>query len=342
MAASAVVIASHAANKPALGEGSAFNADAVKAPRDSSPSVEQTQKKMTLKSGTVIILGKRSDDVLLADGSSATKSSKTKTPKSGSGEPNESVLNLPLAASPKKLVQTQEVPGIGAIPGSAADYQIKSVRVGTDRNELIYVSLQQLNKISTPYEAASVVDTSGATLKAIGQDIFIRPVNETPLTIYVSDGGTGQSIGLTLVPKANLPAQSIVLVPDRPVTTGAAASASAPEMVLPDYTNRLISLTKTLGSGVLPQGYTKSRLPRALANDGKAIFEPQYKYIGAVYDIYSYKIKSITPEPVELNEESFYTPSVRAVAFYPKTMLQQDEDTTVFVVVDRDAIGAKQ
>ena len=52
--------------------------------------------------------------------------------------------------------------------------------------------------------------------------------------------------------------------------------------------------------------------------------------------------RTVTPEPVELNEESFYTPSVRAVAFYPKTMLQQDEDTTVFVVVDRDAIGANK
>ena len=258
------------------------------------------------------------------------------------GEPSGAVLNLPITNNVKKPTpQAQELPGLGTMPGSPADYQIKSVRVGADRNELVYVSLQQLNKITTPFETPQAIDTSGATLKAIGQDIFIKPANDMPLTIYVSDAGVGQSIGITLVPKANLPAQSIVLVPDRPTVAGGGASPNAPEMVAPDYTGRLIALAKSLGAGGVPQGYAKSKLPRALANDGKAIFEPQYKYVGNTYDVYSYLIKSISPEPVELNEESFFSESVRAVAFFPKTMLQQDETSTVYVIVDRDVAGAR-
>ena len=323
------------------------------AAKQASEKLDSDKKTITLKSGTVVVIDR---PVLVADASKPTSDAvepldpkkrvvvKAQSPsKSKSAtEPSEAVLNLPITAGGKKPPQAQEVPGLGTIPGTAADYQIKSVRVGADRNELVYVSLQQLNKITTPFETPQAVDTSGATLKAIGQDIFIKPANELPLTIYVSDAGVGQSIGITLVPKANLPAQTIVLVPDRPTVAGGAASANAPDMVAPDYTGRLIGLAKSLGSGGLPQGFAKSKLPRAIANDGKAIFEPQYKYVGSVYDVYSYVVKSMTPEPVELNEESFYSESVRAVAFYPKTMLQQDETTTVFVIVDRDAMGVKK
>ena len=321
-----------------------INVQKVKA-ADSATDVNQLDKKtITLKSGTVVVL---QNPTLLADAGKVNSvgASPARVPRVDKIEPTvpaNSVLNLPLATTPNKsLPQTQEVPGLGHIPGTAADYQIKSVRVGADRNELIYVSLQQLNKISTPFAVPSAVDTSGAVLKAIGQDIFFKPANDLPVTIYVSDDGVGQSIGITLVPKANLPAQSIVLVPDRAAMAGAAASASTPTMVAPDYTSRLIGLVRTLGTGALPQGYVKSRLPRSLSNDGKTIFEPLYKYVGSVYDVYSYSAKSASAEPVELNEESFFTESVRAVAFYPKVMLQQDESTTVYVVVDRDAIGAK-
>lgn len=260
--------------------------------------------------------------------------------------PSQAVLNLPLAETttlnPVKLPRTQEMPGLGVMPGSQADYQIKSVRVGSDRNELVYISLQQLNKISTPFESPQVVDATGATLKAIGQDIFVKSANNEPFTLYISDNGNGQAIGLTLVPQPNLPAQSIVLVPDRPTVSGAAASTNAPEMIAPDYTGRLIGLTKKLALGGVPQGFTKSRLPRSLANDGKAIFEPLHKYSGSVYDIYSYSVKSVLKEPVELNEESFYTDSVRAVAFYPHTVLQADELTTVYIIVDRNVSGASK
>lgn len=270
-------------------------------------------------------------------------------------QPAVAVLNLPIAApvtrkpavvavapsvvapAPTKVTpQAQEMPGLGVMPGSGVDYQIKSVRVGTDRNELIYVSMNQLNKIVTPFETPQVIDTSGAMIKAVGQDVFVQPADDKPLTIYLSDNGAGQSIGVILVPKVNIPAQSIVLVPDRPSVAGAAPSANAPEMVAPDYTGRLIGVFKQLALGRLPQGFSKSRLPRSIANDGKVIYEPQFKYSGNVFDVYAYAIKSAATEPIDLNEESFYSNSVRAVAFFPNSVLQTGESTTAFIVVDRE------
>lgn len=337
------VVSAGSASAPS---GSNRDAFTPRYPSQVVPEAAATVPKVVNNKGSMVVIDKL---VPVSNEKPKYKPAKPKSepPISSNGNansPSQAVLNLPLAettsANTVRFPKSQEMPGLGMMPGSPADYQIKSVRVGADRNELIYISLQQLNKISTPFESPQVVDSTGATLKAIGQDIFIKSANSEPLTIYISDGGNGQSIGVTLVPQPNLPAQSIVLVPDRPTVSGAAASASAPEMVAPDYTGRLIGLTKKLALGAIPQGFTKSRLPRSIANDGKTIFEPLYKYAGSVYDIYSYSIRSVLKEPVELNEESFYSDSVRAVAFYPHTVLQTDELTTVFIIVDRNVSGA--
>lgn len=246
-------------------------------------------------------------------------------------EPVEAVLKLPLTSL---NIKAQAMPGLGVLPGDVSDMKIKSVRVGTDRNELVYISQTQLNKISTPFESPQGIDSSGATLKAVGQDLYLQPLNDKPLTVYITDGGTGQSIGLTLVPKLNLPAQSIVLQPDAPVSS-AQAKAEMEESVPSDYVSRINSTIKQLALGKTPPGFTRSRLPRALAVNGEILVEPQYKFAGSTYDLFSYKVKSTSAVPIEMKEESFYTEVVRAVAFFPSAMLQQGEETMVYVIADR-------
>lgn len=246
-------------------------------------------------------------------------------------EPVDAILKLPLTSL---NIKAQVMPGLGMIPGDVSDMKIKSVRVGTDRNELVYISQTQLNKISTPFDSPQGIDSSGATLKAVGQDLYLQPVNDKPLTVYITDGGTGQSIGLTLVPKANLPAQSIVLQPDAPVSS-AQAKAEMEESVPSDYVSRINSTIKQLALGKTPSGFTRSRLPRSLAVNGEILVEPQYKFAGSTYDLFTYKVQSTSAVPIEMKEESFYTEVVRAVAFFPSAMLQHGEETMVYVIADR-------
>ena len=261
--------------------------------------------------------------------------------------PVDAVLRLPVAgqssglAQPLAKVRSQELPGLGTMPGEASDNRIKSVRVGTDRNELVYISQGQLNKIATPFESPQAIDSTGATLKAVGQDIYIQPISDKPLTVYITNGGTGQSIGLTLVPKANIPAQTIALQPDTP-SGSAAVKADAEEIVAGDYVSRINGLVRSLALGKTPAGFTRSRLPTAVIAGKELVIEPQYKFAGSSYDLFSYRLRSISTTPLELKEDAFYTEAVRAVAFYPSAMLQTGEETIVFVIADRPSKEAGQ
>ena len=98
----------------------------------------------------------------------------------------------------------------------------------------------------------------------------------------------------------------------------------------------------SLALGKTPAGFTRSRLPTSVVAAKELVIEPQNKYAGSNYDLYSYKIRSSSSTPLELKEEAFYTDAVRAVAFYPSAMLQENEETTVFVIADRPVTGGAQ
>lgn len=242
-------------------------------------------------------------------------------------------LSLPL---PK--VKSQTLPGLGVMPGESPDIRIKSVRVGGDRNEIVYVSLNQLNKFATPFENPQIIDASGAVLKVVGQDLFLKPANETPFTVYISNGGSGQSTGITLVPRANLPAQTIVLQPDTPRGANVSSSADGDEIAPGDYVSRIKSIIEALSLGKTPSGFTKSRLPASVVTGKELVIQPQHKFAGATYDLYAYRVKSISTAPLEMKEDAFYTDAVRAVAFYPSAMLQTGEETMVYIVADRPGL----
>lgn len=305
------------ANTPA---NSATNASA------NTPANSQDPSKAKPKS-TILLL---KNDVKTAYNVVVPKSQK---------EQNTAILKSPLSNDGSTIVvkpvvqkvKSQSLPGLGVLPGEPTDAKIKSVRVGSDRNELVYISLSQLNKIATPFESPKVIDSTNATLKTVGQDIYIQPSSDAPLTIYISDGGVGQSVGLTLVPKTNIPAQSIVIEPE----SSKAAKIDSDDTAPSDYSSRLTSIIKQLALEKTPNGFTKSRLPTSSAVNGQLIIEPQFKYAGTSYDVFTYKVKSISSSPLEMKEESFYTKEVRAVAFFPLAMLQRDEETSVFVIADR-------
>jgi len=245
-------------------------------------------------------------------------------------------LRLPLPRP-----RAQYLPGIGNMPGEKSEMRVVTVRVGSDRNEAVYVALNQLNKISTPFADPQIIDATGATLKAVGQDLFLKPASDAPFTVYVTDGGKGQATGITLVPRANMPAQSIVLELDNPSAAArSVASADADEPVASDYVSRINGIIKSLALGNVPAGFTKGRLPNTVVTGKELVIQPQHKYSGSTYDVYAYKVRSVSTVPLEMKEDAFYSDVVRAVAFYPSAMLQTGEETTVFVVADRPASEA--
>ena len=86
--------------------------------------------------------------------------------------PASAALKLP---APVIKARSQDLPGLGTMPGEASDTRIKSVRVGADRNEMVYISLSQLNKIATPF------DCTPATMPAV----ILPVVGAVPVTVYL-------------------------------------------------------------------------------------------------------------------------------------------------------------
>lgn len=240
----------------------------------------------------------------------------------------------------------QTLPGVGVLPGDAQQSKVNSIRVGSDRNEIVYVSLTQINRLATPFESPQVIDASGASVKTVGQDIYFRPSSDAPVTIYVSNGAN-QTLGITLVPRANLPAQTIVMQPDTPAgsvrqSQSSGAAATSDEVLPSDYVGRLNVIIRSVALGQTPQGFTKSRLPASAASTSDLTVFPDYKLSGSNYDVYAYRVKSTTAIPIELKEEGFFSDGVRAIAFYPNVVLQQGDETAVFVVADRSENGGEK
>lgn len=279
------------------------------------------------------------------DGAGKAKSTQQTEPSvvaKASGAANVEAPELP---APKKLKPAAEqMPGLGVSPGEYPEGRSNPIKVGADRNEKIFVSLKQLNRISTPFESPQAVDATGATLKQIDQDIYFLPSSLAPTTIYIT-GGPGQTIGLTVVPQETLPAQTFVLQPEGtsaklPAVSGTSA-ANDSEYVATDYVGKINSIIRQLCLDKTPTGFTKSSLPRAVATASDVLVVPKNKYAGTQYDVYSYTIKSTSSAPIEMKEEAFYTKMVRAVAFYPSAVLQRGEETSVFVIADRPAAEEK-
>lgn len=246
---------------------------------------------------------------------------------------SEEVVDLPLP-KPGTKFKAEAMPGIGTMPGEF-DSKPKTIKIGTDRNELVYVGMGQTNRISTPFDDPQVIDSSGATLKAVGQDIYFVPSSNKPTTIYITGGSAGQTVGLTVVPK-NVPAQTIVLQLSTPtsVVNGMAGSGND-EYAATDYSGKINQIIKQLCLDKVPAGFIKAEPPKSIAGNSTLQIIPTHKYSGQSYDIYRYKIQSSSASPIELKEEAFYNESVRAVAFYPNTVLQNGEATEAFIITDR-------
>jgi conjugal transfer pilus assembly protein TraK len=255
-------------------------------------------------------------------------------------EPIAAALRLPL---PRKAapIQAEELPGLGITPGEMVGSKSKPIKVGADRNEVLYVSLTQTNRISTPFETPIVIDSSGATIKTVDSDVYVLPASIKPMTIYVT-GGAGKTVGLTLVPRANLSAQSFVLQPEGQQQPTIAQTPAEDAPVISDYVGRINNIIKQLCLDNTPQGFTKAALPASVMTSDSVVVVPKFKYAGSTFDVHSYQITSASSSPLELSEEAFYTSKkVRSVAFFPRVLLQRGEDTTVFVITDRETVGAQ-
>ncbi|TCV51517.1 type-F conjugative transfer system secretin TraK [Pseudomonas sp. 460] len=249
---------------------------------------------------------------------------------------------VPTADKRTKPVEAQPLPGLGLMPGNKEEARTNVVRVGSDRNEVVYVSSILPNRISTPFAEPRSVDQqkNDVDISPVGQSLYVtmKPTGKS-VALYVTGSNPNDPvISLTLVPK-EMPPQTIVLQLDKAqADTGSKSEADhAPDSNV--YTDNIRYILREAALGKTPEGFSEGPLPSAAANIGNVIAYPKVRYSGPAYDIYRYTILGTTPNDVDLDEGTFYSEGVRAVSFFPTATLRNGKTTEVFIVSDKSATG---
>lgn len=249
---------------------------------------------------------------------------------------------VPTADKRIKPVEAQPLPGLGLMPGTKEELRTNVVRVGSDRNEIVYVSSVLPNRISTPFAEPRSVDQQpgDVDISPVGQSLYVtmKPTGKSVALYITGSNPNDPVISLTLVPK-EMPPQTIVLQLDKnQVETGGSTEAThAPDSNV--YTDNIRYVLREAALGKTPEGFSEGPLPTSAANIGNVVAYPKVRYSGPTYDIFRYTLVGTSPNDVDLVEDTFYSDGVRAVSFFPTATLSKGKTTEVFIVSDKSATG---
>ncbi len=247
--------------------------------------------------------------------------------------PAEAEKQIIMPPAPVKRAESEVMPGIGTMPGENPELKNKVVKNSNERNEVAYISSQFTNRISTPFTNPQVIDKSNSEIEIVGQDIYLKPKTNEPIGIYITDESSRQTISLTLVPK-NIPQQTLIAQLDAKTTSNGAGATPS------DYVGKLNDLMKQIAQDKSPSGFTQASLPNSITKRGDLVVKPLVRFSGTVYDIYKYQLTNGSKSNLELQEESFYNQqNIKAIGFFPETVLLPGGSTTMIVISDRSTNG---
>jgi conjugal transfer pilus assembly protein TraK len=210
--------------------------------------------------------------------------------------------------------------------------------VGTERNEVVYIAANFPNRIATSFKSPKALGKQGDNeeiIKRVGSSLYVTPTDLEPIAIFViGDKPSDPVFSLTLVPK-DLPAQTIIAQLD---SASSDSADSKSEITPSSYVEKINFLLKQAALGKTPEGYTVGSLPKSVARGQFLSITPQVRYSGSSYDIYRYLVTATGDSPLELKEDIFYTPGIRAIGFFPKTILQKGEESYVFLIHQRESV----
>ncbi len=266
-----------------------------------------------------------------------------------SGPPKPGVMPVKTASAPvAPAAKTGErkapqwMPGLAnGIPGDPDSAKPNVVLVSLDRAEIIQISADFANRIATPFrapKATGIVDSEAVIIDQAGQSLYVQVKNNMPVALFITDAAQANApvMSVTLVPRPNLPPQTIVLQ-----TQGVALGEEKPKAseMADTYTGMLRDWLRDAAAGRTPRGFSESSLKGAVGVVGALVVRPLRRYAGSRYDIFHYIIEAGTTvadgAEVEIDEDSFNSEGVRAVAIFPRQRLTRGDMTNVFVVSDK-------
>lgn len=228
------------------------------------------------------------------------------------------------------LKERLTLPTLGDTKGAPRLMTQNVIKLGDGRNEVVYASFRQPNRISTPFKKPAVVEVSGMQIQVIDQDIYVVAPEDEPVGLFIRDdsGESKQVASLTLVP-ANIPGQNISLIFDAP--------QDMPKNLLEtgDGGSHIDMVRSTLAAainGEAPRGYDWANLNVGLARIGNILVSPRRMMSSGRSNVFIYELKNVGEKDIELSEQSFYEDGVQGVAFWPNIILKAGETSFVHIM----------
>jgi len=203
------------------------------------------------------------------------------------------------------------------------------VTVGSGRNEVIYASFRQPNRISTPFQKPKIIDMSGTEFQVVGQDVYFVPDKDEPIGIFISgDDAPGLVASLTLIP-ANIPGQNVSLVFENKREMGETQTGVGPESSHIEFVRSILA---SAINGDAPEGFDIAATNVGMARIGNVLVRPTSVMSSRDKNVFVYKLKNVGTTKQELTEQSFYEEGVHGIAFWPKVNIEPGEESSVYIL----------
>lgn len=218
----------------------------------------------------------------------------------------------------------------------------QDIKVSVGKREVAKVSIGELNRIVTPFEHVKVQTNSDADININGNIVYVSTVSENPISMFIAEKGDEENaISLTLMP-VNMPSADIKL------TVGGKIGQSAGPQSLKqaekwekssDYAETLKNTMREIALGNVPKGYSYHETSKNMESPFceqpgvRFDFMPGQVMMGKNINVYVGTVSNISPNEIELREESCAEPNVASVAYWPDVLLSQGQKTEVYVAV---------
>ncbi|OSI12947.1 TraK domain-containing protein [Neisseria canis] len=207
-------------------------------------------------------------------------------------------------------------------------------------NHTVNISRKYPSIIMTPFADPDIqgnIDqrTINDIISIRGSNIVVWPKNNQGLWFMINDKANprGIPVSLTLIPKQSVMSRTIS------VTVGRQSPSEQANGLTPDgngFAQKLSQVLQDIVTLKVPAGYTVRPLKEKLMLENGMATLPVERYTNREFDVLRYRITNNRNTPQELEEAMFgQNPKIRAVAFYPRTVLYPGESTDVLMLVSK-------
>ncbi len=220
----------------------------------------------------------------------------------------------------------------------------QDIKVSIGKREVANVSIGELNRIVTPFENVKVQTNSDADININGNTVYVSTVSESRISMFISEKGDEENaISLTLMP-VNMPSADIKLTVVGKVGVGQSTGPQSLKQAekwekSSDYAESLKNTMREIALGGVPKGYSYQETTKNMESPFceqpgvRFDFLPGQVMMGKNVNVYVGTASNVSPNEIELREESCAEASVASVAYWSDVLLKRGQKTEVYVAV---------